>query len=200
MKEGEKVITEEGAGEAAMLGSSFLSFALPCLSKDELESQLARIRALHHKAHHIPYAFRLDGSEGFSEDGEPSGSSGRPLLEYLRSENAYGLLIVARYFGGVKLGVGNLRRMVVEAGKQAYFNANVAVMKERYRYRLNVDYAVYDSLVRLGSRLGFDISEPVFGERVELSLLSDENLGERLEGKGLRLPLGERFLSLVEEK
>lgn len=200
MKEGDKVITKKGEGQSEMLGSSFLAFALPCANKEELDAQLASIRSLHHKANHIPYGFRLDGQDGFSEDGEPSGSSGRPLLEFLRAEDAYGLLAVARYFGGTKLGVGNLRRMVLEAGKQAYGQAEISVVRQLYAYDLEVDYAAYDSLTRLSSRLDFVIANPEFGEMVKVKLISDSHLNERLEAKWFRLNPGEPFLDLVKPK
>ncbi len=75
------------------------------------------------RARHVAWAFRLDGTpveEGMTDDGEPRGTAGMPLLELLRHRDALNLLVtVTRHFGGVKLGPGNLRRAYKEAAKAA---------------------------------------------------------------------------------
>ena len=75
------------------------------------------------RARHVAWAFRLDDTpvtEGMTDDGEPRGTAGMPLLELLRHRDAHNLLVtVTRHFGGVKLGPGNLRRAYKEAAKAA---------------------------------------------------------------------------------
>lgn len=78
------------------------------------------------KANHVAFAFRIAGNpvvEGMSDDGEPHGSAGMPLLMLLRHRDEAGVLVtVTRYYGGVNLGPGNLARAYVEAGKAALEN------------------------------------------------------------------------------
>jgi putative IMPACT (imprinted ancient) family translation regulator len=78
------------------------------------------------KARHIAFAFRIDGnpvSEGMSDDGEPRGTAGLPVLMLMRHKDLTGILItVTRYWGGVKLGPGNLKRAYVAAVKAALEN------------------------------------------------------------------------------
>ena len=81
-----------------------------------------KIKQSDRKARHVAFAFRIDGNpviEGMSDDGEPRGTSGMPLLMLLRHNEITGkLLTVTRYYGGVKLGPGNLKRAYAEAAKE----------------------------------------------------------------------------------
>ncbi|MBC7093361.1 YigZ family protein, partial [Candidatus Bipolaricaulota bacterium] len=100
--------------------SRFLAYVFPVETVEEADAALARLRREHHAARHIPYAYRLPTGEGrASDDGEPAGSAGRPLLQLLEGEDLGGVLLaVVRYFGGVKLGVGGLARAYRDAARE----------------------------------------------------------------------------------
>ena len=113
------------------------------------------------------------------------------------------MLAVARYFGGTKLGTGNLRRCFVDAGKDAISKARLAKEEERFRYRLVVSYADFETLRRLSSRHDFEISEVEYGEEVATTILSRGKLKGVLEAIGIFDPaLGkeERVIVLSECK
>lgn len=106
--------TLEGPAEAAIKerGSSFLGFAYPVQTPEEVKTLVRDLKKLHPKANHHCFAYRL-GTEGLqfraSDDGEPSGSAGRPILGQIDSAGLTNLLIVVvRYFGGTLLGVPGL--------------------------------------------------------------------------------------------
>ena len=93
-------------------GSRFLGYAFPCSSKEEIEHAREELRKSHSGANHHCYAWRLaTGEEGFSDDGEPKSSAGMPILKRLVSQSCVDtLIVVVRYFGGTKLGIGGLVR------------------------------------------------------------------------------------------
>ena len=92
--------------------SRFLCLLTPVASEDEVHATLASIKKEHWSANHHCYAFRLlDGTERASDDGEPSGTAGRPMLHVLAGQELFGVLaVVTRYFGGTLLGAGGLVR------------------------------------------------------------------------------------------
>lgn len=93
--------------------SKFLGFLLPCETLKEIEVALIALRAQHKSATHICYAYSLKSPflEKAVDDGEPSGTAGRPILSVLQKRGAANVAVfVVRYFGGVKLGAGGLVR------------------------------------------------------------------------------------------
>ncbi|XYI42642.1 Putative translation regulator, IMPACT (imprinted ancient) protein family [Cupriavidus necator] len=122
--------------------SRFLALALPVADRDAAMAALQALRAEHPTATHVCWALLAGGASGMSDDGEPSGTAGRPILEVLRHHDLDGVLAaVVRYYGGVKLGAGGLVR--------AYTDAIAAALKtaervERIAYgtlTVSVDYA-----------------------------------------------------------
>ncbi len=110
-------------------GSKFLGFAFPVNNENEVKHELEKIRALHPKATHHCYAFRL-GLNGenhrANDDGEPGGSAGLPIYNQLLSYDVSNiLLIVVRYYGGTKLGVGGLVKTYRESAKLTLDQAEI---------------------------------------------------------------------------
>ncbi len=114
--------------------SQFIGFLFPCDSLDSTRIYLKEIRRKHPKATHHCYAYRLQlGLEKHSDDGEPSGTAGAPLIASLRQHDLCNvLLIVVRYFGGIKLGTGGLTRAYRECAERT-----LATAIRRYRTRLS---------------------------------------------------------------
>lgn len=110
-------------------GSKFLGFAYPVATEDEVKEALNKVKSEHPKATHHCYAFRL-GLDGenyrANDDGEPSGSAGLPIYNQLLSHHLTNiLLVVVRYYGGVKLGVGGLVKTYKESAKLTLEQAKV---------------------------------------------------------------------------
>ncbi len=106
--------------------SIFIGGAAPVSSEAEARALVKDMKRNDRKANHVAFAFRLDAnpvSEGMSDDGEPRGTAGLPLLMLLRNRGETGVLVtVTRYYGGINLGPGNLARAYVEAAKSALEN------------------------------------------------------------------------------
>ncbi|MFC0690875.1 IMPACT family protein [Paraburkholderia humisilvae] len=96
--------------------SRFIAYAIPVADRDAAMDELRRLRAAHPAATHVCWALLAGGQSGMSDDGEPSGTAGRPILEVLRHHDLDGVLAaVVRYYGGVKLGAGGFVRAYTEA-------------------------------------------------------------------------------------
>jgi uncharacterized YigZ family protein len=122
--------------------SRFIALAVPVADRDAAMGVIQELRTQHPAATHVCWALLAGGQSGMSDDGEPSGTAGRPILEVLRHHDLDGVLAaVVRYFGGVKLGAGGLVR--------AYTDAIAAALKdaeriERIAYAtltIEIDYA-----------------------------------------------------------
>ena len=106
-----------------VMKSVFFATVFSVGSDKEARETVKTLREKDRKARHIAFAFRIGEnpvSEGMSDDGEPRGAAGMPILLLLRNLNVAGILVtVTRYWGGIKLGPGNLRRAYTDAAKEA---------------------------------------------------------------------------------
>ena len=106
-----------------VMKSVFFGTVIPITDEATARPLVKKMRQADRKARHIVFAFRIDGnpvSEGMSDDGEPRGTGGLPILSMLRHKELTNILVtVTRYWGGVKLGPGNLKRAYLEAAKKA---------------------------------------------------------------------------------
>lgn len=125
--------------------SRFIAFLSPIETRAQWRALLKNLRKEHPKARHVASAFILSGSiSGSSDDGEPHGTAGKPLLQALQYTHAVKTgLAVVRYFGGVLLGCGPLARAYASAAQAAVQNANWVVLEARFAGRCLIDYAFY---------------------------------------------------------
>lgn len=108
------------SGQILIKKSKFISYYYEIASLEEIKTILCNIKVEHKKAKHVVYAYRLINTAGKSDDKEPSGSAGLPLYNLLlKKDITNGLLVVVRYFGGIKLGFGPLTRAYSAAGMEA---------------------------------------------------------------------------------
>jgi len=121
-------------------GSRFIGNAAPADLKKEAESFIEEIRRIHHSATHNCFAYRIDRSLfRYSDDGEPSGTAGRPILNMIDKHKLHRLvLVVTRYFGGTKLGTGGLIRAYSEAAEATLQQAKI--LKKNYYLELSLRY------------------------------------------------------------
>jgi uncharacterized YigZ family protein len=149
--------------------SRFIALAIPVADRDAAMVELQRLRAEHPTATHVCWALLAGGQSGMSDDGEPSGTAGRPILEVLRHHELDGVLAaVVRYYGGVKLGAGGLVR--------AYTDAIAAALKqaeriERIAYanvEIEADYADEARVRRWVENAGYVLADCTHGHTVRL--------------------------------
>ena len=193
----------EGRGEVAVLRSRFLSRLLPIHEEGEALSFLEEERARNPGARHVAYALRLASLEKSSDDGEPRGSAGAPLLSLLRGKDVEGgMLMVTRYFGGVLLGAGRLMHAYDAAGRLAMESARFGRTEKGIECEMSANYKDFAEMENLARSRGILVQGLEFGMSVRFLLRgSAKILPAFLEG--VRLPslrrLEERAVALVEE-
>ncbi|MFD1770973.1 YigZ family protein [Sphingobacterium suaedae] len=134
-------------------GSKFISYAHPIKSEIDMKDIVASLKALHPKARHYCWAYRLTPDRSLyrvNDDGEPSGTAGRPILNVLLSKNITNVLvIVVRYFGGTLLGVPGLIHAYKSAAQEALETAVIVEKTVNDIYRLHFDYLQMNDVMRL---------------------------------------------------
>ncbi len=126
--------------------SRFLGHLRPVSSEEEAKVFLLEIRKQYHDARHNCWCYRIyGGPERFSDDGEPQGSAGMPMLEVFRRENVANFVcVVTRYFGGVLLGTGGLSRAYSAAAKEALMVAGMTANGEWKEITFSCPYALLE--------------------------------------------------------
>lgn len=184
--------SESRETEIVIQKSRFIAQAFPVENRDEVGGILARIRVQHPKARHHCYAFVAgapDDSQvyGFSDDGEPNGTAGKPMLKVLmHSGLGCILVVVTRYFGGIKLGTGGLVRAYTDATNEVLAGLETVLREEKSEAELSVSYSmeplVRSHLEKLSIEFQVDYSDFVAfklsftaEQRKQLSILLEEN-------------------------
>lgn len=160
-------------------GSRFIAFVTRVVGLEDALAQLSEQRDIHPDANHVCYAYKLDQLIRFSDDGEPGGTAGRPMLEVLERRNLnYVLATVTRYFGGTKLGAGGLVRAYSGTLAKALDSAGVTEVKDRTELRFSVPFELMDSVHRLlDDWAELDKDDPQYtasGMTLTVTLLSED--------------------------
>ncbi|MCK4305810.1 MAG: YigZ family protein [Candidatus Eisenbacteria sp.] len=166
-----------GCAELIVRKSRFLGYALGCKSEQEARESLHGIRREHSKANHHVYSWRLrDAGTGqltyrFDDDGEPGGTAGRPLLQVMESQRVVNaLLVVVRYFGGIKLGTGGLVRAYSETAVRALAEADLQPLIPMRKVTVRIAFHHLSSLEHLIEREGIAVLDRRFETDALLSL------------------------------
>jgi uncharacterized YigZ family protein len=169
--------TITGAAEAALKikGSRFLSYAAPIAQREEAERFLAALHKRYFDATHHCYAWRLGYGTGessrFADDGEPSGTAGKPILQVITGRDLTNLIIVVvRYFGGTKLGTGGLVRAYTDAAALVLDHAAIRQIWLTRPLELVVGYDHLNTLMKLIDRHGAIVEESEYGGEVRMKL------------------------------
>ena len=158
-----KTITK--ASEASLYkekGSKFIGYAIPVLNENDIQIEIERIKKEHHKARHWCFAWQL-GTKQISfrvnDDGEPSNSAGQPIYgQILSKEVTNVLIVVVRYFGGVKLGVGGLVRAYKTAAQLALDSSHIITKTIDNHYELLFEYKDMNKLQRIIKKYNVSIT------------------------------------------
>jgi len=156
-------------------GSRFLAFAFPVFSTEEIESTLMDLRKEYHDARHHCYAYRLGAEKKIfraNDDGEPSSSAGKPILGQIQSHNLSNILIVVvRYFGGTKLGVGGLINAYRSAAADSLQNAIITEGEENDLLVIYYQYSLTNDIMKIVNEENMKIQEQEFTDVCRLEIL-----------------------------
>ena len=158
-----------------MQKSRFVARVDYCPDERAVYKMLQGLASQHTHAHHLAFAYRVRNPEGqgyqvrLHDAGEPSGTAGRPLMQLIEGHDLLNVCIaVVRYYGGINLGTGGLARAYGGTAKLALDAAELAPYVEMQTLKLEVDYARLDSLSREIVKLGGQVHDRQFGQRVVL--------------------------------
>jgi uncharacterized YigZ family protein len=158
-----KTVKKEFTFKFKEKGSSFIAFLFPVKTEEDFKKRLQELKTEFPDATHHCYAFRLD-KEGIlarsSDDGEPSGTAGKPIMNQLLSANlSYCALVVVRYFGGTKLGTGGLIKAYKESAKIVIDGAEIKEEKEKINYSVKTKFERSGEVLRLLNRYEAEITQ-----------------------------------------
>ena len=136
------VIEKDCENEIIIKNSRFITILIKINGKDKVNSFLQDIKIKYPKATHYCYGYIINDYKKSSDDGEPSGTAGIPILNVLEKENITNVLaIVVRYFGGIKLGAGGLVRAYSKAVREAIKNSNLIELANGKKIEINFNYS-----------------------------------------------------------
>lgn len=165
--------------------SEFIGYAFYVETVEEAESRILEIREKHKDATHNCYAYIIGQDrliQKYSDDGEPSGTAGIPMLEVLKKMGITNVLVIAtRYFGGILLGAGGLVRAYTKTVVSAVEKAVIVEKQLFYNVSITVDYIYWGKIENHLKNLGLEIIEIEYFEKVNINIFVNKNEYERLE-------------------
>ena len=142
-------------------GSKFIAYAFPVYSKDEVKEKLEEVKKIEHSARHHCYAYILHpdkSAQRANDDGEPSSTAGKPILGQILSNDLTNILIVVvRYFGGVKLGIPGLIRSYKTATSDAITDATIITKTIKEHYEVSFKYPQMNDVMRIVKEFDLEV-------------------------------------------
>jgi uncharacterized YigZ family protein len=201
-----QIAAQEIIDEIIVTRSRFICYLKPCASSADAKAFIKSLQVLHPQANHHCYAFiagRPENSQlyGFSDDGEPSGTAGKPMLSMLMGSNIGEICaVVVRYFGGTKLGPGGLQRAYGGSVRQALAILPTKFKIPMVRKTLACQYTQVNDVLYFIGQIGGEIIQQDYNENVVLTLaLPDEKL-ELFQQQLQSLSAGQLTLQPITKK
>ena len=173
--------------------SRFIGYIKPVETEAEARAFVEEIKKRHYDARHNCwcYLLREGGVVRYSDDGEPQGTAGQPMLGVFEKEGITNLVcVVTRYFGGILLGTGGLLRAYTKGAKDALDAAGVSVVRRWVRQLVPCTYSLYERLKQETERFGAVIKDTEYGADIVLTVLVPEELSDAYAARILDFTAG----------
>lgn len=177
-----RTIYRYGEEEVIINKSRFIGYAMPIESEEEALDFIEKIKTKHRDATHNVYAYvcgENSNIQRFSDDGEPSGTAGIPALEVIKKEDLRNVVVVVtRYFGGIKLGAGGLIRAYTRGAKIGLEAGIIVDQVLHIKYKVRLDYTAYGIVENYLMGKGYIIDDVVYDDAVNIYVyvkFSDED-------------------------
>lgn len=161
-------VKQESQSQLVEKGSKFIAYAIPVTSSQEAQEKLSSIKALHPKARHWCFAWKIGfpvSETRSSDDGEPSGTAGRPLLQQIERKQLTNILVVVvRYFGGVLLGTGGLLKAYKESARSCLDQALIIKHEKQTELRIESNPAKIQMLLSIMKEFEVPVKSFEIGE------------------------------------
>ncbi|HHX62638.1 MAG TPA: YigZ family protein [Epulopiscium sp.] len=182
-----KTVNKRAQIEITEKKSRFIATVMPVKSQEEVDDFLNELRKEHWNASHNCYAYQIgerDEIQRFSDDGEPQGTAGKPILEVLKGEELKDtVIVVTRYFGGTLLGTGGLVRAYGKSAKEGVLAAEIIQCILMRRYSVTIPYTLVGKIQYLLAESGYITEDEIYTDEVVLHVLVEEDECDNFEKK-----------------
>lgn len=170
-----KTLLTRASDEFIINKSRFIGYGAPAASEEEALGFLADVRSAHKDASHHCYAYIIGANMGvmrYSDDGEPGGTAGMPIIEVMKARQVTNAcVVVVRYFGGVLLGAGGLTRAYTQGAATAVNAAGVGEVSPTRRYLMEVPYPMLGRVEYLLKSLPVIVEDKQFSDAIVMTLI-----------------------------
>lgn len=197
-------VKKETENEMIIERSRFISYVKPCRTEEEARAFIEEKRKAHPFATHNCYAYIVErGSVArFSDDGEPQGTAGQPILEVIKNKKLCDTaVVVTRYFGGIKLGAGGLVRAYSQGAKEVIDKAGTVENVLSSVYFIEMNYDLYSVFLKISDKTKCSVISTDFEDLVKIKVavpVSDDNFPleilDKTNGKVEPKKIGEDFI------
>ena len=167
-----KTITKNSTGEITEKKSRFIADMFPVESEEEANAYIEQVRKKYYDARHHCFAYVLNEEpvlERFSDDGEPGGTAGKPILDVIKgAELKNTLIVVTRYFGGTLLGTGGLVRAYTASSREAVQAADIVTRTYGYKMIISTDYTGLGKIQYILCQEGIPVLDTLYTENVDI--------------------------------
>lgn len=203
MAEKYKIIYQGGEDEIVEKKSRFIATVFPVRTEEEALGFIEATRKKYWNARHNCFAYVI-GDRGelarCSDDGEPQGTAGKPMLDVLLGEEIHNVaVVVTRYFGGVLLGTGGLVRAYSSAVKAGLASSVIITKISGVKLKINTDYTGLGKIQYILGQRGIKILDSVYTDKVELSVLLAKEISGEVQAEITEGTNGQAGLEVVEE-
>lgn len=197
------ITSEKGTAEVVEKKSRFIAHVIPITSEEKALEIIESLKKEYWDARHNCHAFVVGANnevQRFSDDGEPQGTAGKPILEVLLNKNVHNtLILVTRYFGGTLLGTGGLIRAYGQAALEGLMDAEIQAVYEGVSFDLAVDYESIGKIKYNMVQFGVGNADEEYSEEVTLKIQMKKADFEKFKTSVIDATSGKAVFSNVEE-
>ncbi|NLL30198.1 MAG: YigZ family protein [Clostridiales bacterium] len=183
--------------------SEFIGYAKRCESEEEAKAFVQEIKNLHKQATHNCYAYIIGENmsiQRYSDDGEPQGTAGIPILEVIKKSNITDCaIVVTRYYGGILLGTGGLTRAYTKGASIAIKAAGIVEKVKGVRLLLNMEYDMLGKVQYICGKNNWHIEDTEYTDKVVVHILSEIENADKIEKEMAEASNGKIIINKVEE-
>lgn len=195
----ENIIIEGGTGEIVEKKSRFIANVRPVKNEEEAMAFVNEMKKKYWDARHNCMAYVVDGGFKFSDDGEPSGTAGKPILDVIVGRQLMSVVVVVtRYFGGILLGTGGLVRAYQKAAIEGLNNSVMAEKQKGNIFDIITDYNDFGKIQYIASNENVHISNIDYTENVKLTVICEKEICDTFVKKIVEATSGKAKISKME--
>lgn len=192
-----------GQGEIIEKKSRFIADIFPVVSEEEAFGYLEEIKKKHWDARHHCWAYvigRNPALERMSDDGEPAGTAGKPILETIRGRGLTNIfVVVTRYFGGTLLGTGGLVRAYSAAVSEGLSHTVIISKIKGFKLKITTEYTGYGKIQYIVAQKGINVLDTIYTDKVEMILLVPQDEEQSLVKTVMEGTNGQALTEKMEE-